>query len=144
MGYGSIASQVGMLDLLASFDIRTNFFFGPIPSHFGLLSKLTGLYLSSNKLTGNLPSQLGSLPLNQILINNNAFAGAIPNEVESKCAIINTPTYKNFKCNTFTGPTPSSKCMNSTTTTACSPATSCPVGSSPAALNTPPGQCAYP
>jgi hypothetical protein len=99
-------------------------------------------WLYSNRLSGLVPSEIGLLTNfpSSIQVNKNLLSGTIPLEVEAVCKPLpNSTDYKSFQCNLFVGPT-NSNCMFDSLA-ACG---ACPTGSTPAADNTPRGQCTQP
>ncbi|XP_052147287.1 protein MALE DISCOVERER 2-like isoform X1 [Oryza glaberrima] len=71
---GTLAPEIGRLQLLKSLILRNNNFRGKIPKEFGGLTALEVLDLSSNNLDGTIPEELMAMPLlKQLSLHDNQF-----------------------------------------------------------------------
>ena len=76
---GSIPSELGGLDDLATLKVARNNLTGSIPESLGSLTSLKTLDLAHNSLTGNIPdSFVDLLALENIWLNNNELTGSLP------------------------------------------------------------------
>jgi len=79
---GTIPSEIGDLNTLASWSITENSFSGTIPTELGKLTNMQRLWMYGNNLTGNVPSEFGTIiKLELLRVEGNAFTGNIPIEV---------------------------------------------------------------
>uniref|UniRef100_A0A0E0JFE5 Leucine-rich repeat-containing N-terminal plant-type domain-containing protein n=1 Tax=Oryza punctata TaxID=4537 RepID=A0A0E0JFE5_ORYPU len=75
---GTLAPEIGRLQLLKSLILRNNNFLGKIPEEFGGLTALEVLDLSSNNLDGTIPEELMAMPLlKQLSLHDNQFQDGI-------------------------------------------------------------------
>ena len=79
---GTIASDLGSLEELATLRLNHNRLTGHIPPELGRLTKLRHLVFSSNQLTGVIPAELGKLAgLEELVLSFNHLSGPIPGEL---------------------------------------------------------------
>ena len=79
---GSLTSELGYLEELATLRLNHNRLTGRIPPELGRLTKLRRLVLSSNQLTGAIPKELGQLTgLEELVLSFNRLSGSIPGEL---------------------------------------------------------------
>uniref|UniRef100_A0A0D9UY39 Protein kinase domain-containing protein n=1 Tax=Leersia perrieri TaxID=77586 RepID=A0A0D9UY39_9ORYZ len=75
---GTLAPEIGGLQLLKSLLLQKNNFRGEIPKEFGGLTALEVLDLSSNNLDGTIPEELRAMPLlKQLSLHDNQFHDVI-------------------------------------------------------------------
>ena len=82
---GTVPTELGLLNTLASFTIQNNDITGTLPTELGLLQQLEYLDVSKNDMSGVIPSELGNADLKYVLSlrENPRISGSIPIEVES-------------------------------------------------------------
>ena len=80
--FGTLASDLGLLDSLQTLDLGTNELSGVLPEELSNLDILTRLELDSNQFTGSIPQELGNLTaLTRLFLNENQLTGSIPSEL---------------------------------------------------------------
>jgi len=93
---GYIATEIGLLSNLASYDTSNNMLIGSIPSEIGSLTSLSFLNLNENELTGSIPSEIGLLTaLTMLSIKANDLSGSIPSEIGILTALTSLSLEKN-------------------------------------------------
>lgn len=78
---GTMPSEMGHLTALEGLAIGMNQLSGNLPTQLGLLSNLTFLEVTGQGLSGTVPSELGLLPLEFLLLDDNAFSGTMASEL---------------------------------------------------------------
>ncbi|GAB4841898.1 Protein STRUBBELIG-REPTOR FAMILY 6 [Ancistrocladus abbreviatus] len=71
----------GKLSSLSTLDLSYNSLPGNLPESFSSLTNLNSLYLESNQFTGTI-DVLANLPLQNLDVSNNQFAGWIPRQLQ--------------------------------------------------------------
>lgn len=79
--YGTLPSELGLLNQLTFFWVYSNNIYGSVPSELGLLTGMKqgfGLYV--NSFTGSIPSELGMMTelTKDFYLVSNGFSGSIP------------------------------------------------------------------
>jgi len=79
---GQLPSELQMLDVLESLDLKCNGLSGRVPSELGQLSSLKELQLAENRLSGLIPPGLGRLvSLEYLELSFNGLSGRVPWEL---------------------------------------------------------------
>lgn len=80
---GTIPTEIGTMDALASIALDACQLTGTLPSELGLLKQLSALYLNDNHLTASIPTELGGLSAMDwnFQLNSNDLTGSIPSEL---------------------------------------------------------------
>ena len=82
---GTLPSDIGDLQFLASLSLTDCGITGSLPTEMGVLQELRQVWLSGNLLTGNVPTEIGNLQnLTIFQLEDNDMSGKVPNEV---CAL---------------------------------------------------------
>ena len=74
---GTLPTEIGLFDKLASLRLERGGLGGKIPSEIGALTDLYFLDIDFNQLTGSLPSELFRLNLTHLDVNMNQLSGDI-------------------------------------------------------------------
>lgn len=116
---GDFPPSLKNLTYLAHLDLSHNRLSGSLPSDFFTsLTRLKVLNLSYNRLTGHLPPPPpppSGLVIETLDLSSNQFSGTITASFIQQVAISGSLTSFNVSNNSFTGPIPTSFCVNNTT-----------------------------
>jgi len=82
---GPIPPEFGQNENLWILWLENNQLEGPIPEELANCRDLFSLRLTNNQLSGGIPEFLGSLPLQQLFLQDNNFSGCIPDSLSNLC-----------------------------------------------------------
>ncbi|KAK2458560.1 Leucine-rich repeat protein kinase family protein [Trifolium repens] len=100
---GSIAEDLGLIQILNHIDLSNNFLNGSLPNSIFNSSQLQFLSLSNNVISGKLPELIGlSTNLQTLNLSDNAFGGSIPKNLTT----LQNLTVVSLKSNYFSGQIP--------------------------------------
>ena len=100
---GTLASGLGALSALETFDVWNNHLTGTLPDDLGSIGPLRDIELSINQFSGSLPSAYGSLTnLNFFSVWSNQLTGSIPAAWSGLTALVELQLGNNA----FSGPIP--------------------------------------
>lgn len=92
-----LGCQCNNWNVINSLAVDTNNLFGTIPTELGVLDGLAALSLSRNHLTGTIPSEIVSLPrLRELWLYSNRLTGSIPSEIQNARGLRSLLAHTNF------------------------------------------------
>ncbi|KAI4979720.1 hypothetical protein ZWY2020_016473 [Hordeum vulgare] len=77
---GKLSEALGKLTAITRLDLSSNNLVGELPESMAMLKSLSALNVQNNRLTGTL-DVLRDLPLKDLNVENNQFAGSIPDKM---------------------------------------------------------------
>eukprot|EP00899_Mesostigma_viride_P001781 jgi/Mesvir1/11603/Mv00013-RA.1 len=95
---GTIAAEIGSLNMLRILNLEGNDLSGFIPPELGSLTSLTTLVLDDNLLSGTIPPELGSLTslVELSMYDSSDVEGTIPPELGSLTSLVNLDLESNY------------------------------------------------